>query len=67
MALSTLTSKGRITIPKPIRNQLGISPGDLLEFVTTPMGQIVLLPKPAAKKSKISPKSRSNTVDRTTS
>lgn len=47
MTLSTLTSKGQATIPKPVRDQLGIKPGDQIEFVTTPMGHIVLLPKTA--------------------
>ena len=29
---STITSKGRITIPVAVRRQLGLRPGDLVEF-----------------------------------
>lgn len=30
---STISSKGQVTVPQPIRNRLGISPGDRVEFV----------------------------------
>ena len=33
MTLATVTSKGQITIPKPVRLGLGISAGDQVEFV----------------------------------
>ena len=42
---STLTSKGQITIPKAIRDQLGLSEGDRLEFVLYPDGTLGLIPK----------------------
>lgn len=32
MATARITSKGQITIPKVIREQLGVRPGDSLEF-----------------------------------
>jgi len=32
MALATLTSKGQVTIPKAIRDSLGLKTGDKLEF-----------------------------------
>jgi antitoxin PrlF len=31
--LSTVSEKGQITVPKPLREQLGIHPGDRLELV----------------------------------
>ena len=31
--LSTVTTKGQVTIPKPLRDALGISPNDRVEFV----------------------------------
>jgi AbrB family looped-hinge helix DNA binding protein len=33
MSASKLTSKGQITIPKPVRDRLGLRPGDMVEFV----------------------------------
>ncbi len=32
MASATLTSKGQITIPKPVRDRMHLQPGDKLEF-----------------------------------
>lgn len=42
MSLSILTSKGQTTIPKKIREHLGLSPGDRLEFLITNEGNVVL-------------------------
>lgn len=33
MATATLTSKGRITLPKAVRERLGVDAGDKIEFV----------------------------------
>ncbi|NIR32559.1 MAG: AbrB/MazE/SpoVT family DNA-binding domain-containing protein [Gammaproteobacteria bacterium] len=44
MSTSTITSKGQTTIPKEIREQLGLSPGDRVEYVVEPDGRVVLLP-----------------------
>jgi len=33
MARARVTSKGQITIPKDIRERLGVGPGDMLEFL----------------------------------
>ncbi len=33
MTTATITSKGQVTIPAPVRNELHIGPGDRLEFV----------------------------------
>ena len=32
MATARITSKGQITIPKQVREQLGVEPGDALDF-----------------------------------
>ena len=32
MVLAKITSKGQITIPKEVRERLGVKPGDSLEF-----------------------------------
>jgi AbrB family looped-hinge helix DNA binding protein len=38
-----VTSKGQVTIPKPIRERLGIVPGDAVAFELAPDGRIVLV------------------------
>ena len=46
---SALTVKGQATIPKAIREHLGLGPGDRVKFFVHPDGSVVLLPKlPAA-------------------
>ncbi len=42
---SALTSKGQITIPKAIRDQLNLAPGDKVKFFIQPDGNLVILPK----------------------
>ncbi len=44
MAAVTLTSKGQTTIPKEIRDFLGIGPGDKLDFVVESDGRVILRP-----------------------
>ncbi len=39
MSAATLTSKGQITIPVEVRNDLGVGAGDRLEFVKQENGQ----------------------------
>jgi antitoxin PrlF len=39
---TTLTSKGQVTIPKPIRDALHLEPGSSVEFSVNPQGEIVL-------------------------
>ena len=41
---SALTSKGQATIPKPVREHLGLKPGDRVKFFMHPDGTVVLLP-----------------------
>nr|WP_294529599.1 AbrB/MazE/SpoVT family DNA-binding domain-containing protein [uncultured Rhodopila sp.] len=42
---SAVTSKGQMTIPKAIRDHLGLHPGDRVKFFLHPDGSVVLLPK----------------------
>ena len=37
-----VTSKGQVTIPKPVRDHLGIVPGSEVEFRMAPDGGIVI-------------------------
>jgi antitoxin PrlF len=37
-----VTSKGQVTIPKPVRDHLGIVPGSEVEFRSAPDGSIVV-------------------------
>jgi AbrB family looped-hinge helix DNA binding protein len=46
---SAVTTKGQATIPKAVRQHLGLKPGDRVKFFIHPDGSVVLLPKrPAA-------------------
>ncbi len=47
MPTRTLTTKGQITIPKEIREQLGLQTGHRVEFYFDPAGQVVLKPRNA--------------------
>lgn len=40
---TTVTSKGQVTIPKPVRDRLGIKPGNAVDFELTQDGRIVLV------------------------
>ena len=42
---SAITVKGQATIPKAIREHLGLRPGDRVKFFVHPDGSVVLLPK----------------------
>ena len=42
---SSITVKGQATIPKAIREHLGLHPGDRVKFFVHPDGSVVLLPK----------------------
>jgi antitoxin PrlF len=41
---STITKKGQATIPKAVREHLGVKPGDRIRFFIHPDGMVVLLP-----------------------
>jgi AbrB family looped-hinge helix DNA binding protein len=40
---TAVTSKGQVTIPKPIRNRLGIERGDAVEFELATDGRVVMV------------------------
>jgi antitoxin PrlF len=42
---SAITVKGQATIPKAVRERLGLKPGDRVKFFMHPDGSVVLLPK----------------------
>ena len=42
---SAITVKGQATIPKAIREHLGLKPGDRVKFFVHPDGSVALLPK----------------------
>jgi len=43
LATATMTSKGQITIPMPVRRALGVDAGDRIEFVETEKGQFAII------------------------
>jgi antitoxin PrlF len=55
---SAITVKGQATIPKPIREHLGLGPGDRVKFFVHPDGSVVLLPKLPASAARGIVKSR---------
>ena len=40
---TTVTSKGQVTIPKRVRDLLGIRPGSVIDFERGPDGRVVLV------------------------
>ncbi len=42
MPTATVTSKGQLTIPKSIRETLGIEAGDQIDFIITDRGDVVV-------------------------
>lgn len=54
---TTVTAKGQVTIPKAVRDMLGIVPGSKVDFKRAPDGSIVLVPandaKPASRFEKL--------------
>jgi AbrB family looped-hinge helix DNA binding protein len=45
MATATITSKGQVTIPKKIRDKLGLKPGDMLNFELESANTVVVTAK----------------------
>jgi AbrB family looped-hinge helix DNA binding protein len=50
---TNLTSKGQVTVPKSIRDYLGLKPGSPVIFERVPGGEVVL--RPAGKAAKRQP------------
>lgn len=46
---NNVTSKGQVTIPKKVRDRLGIVAGSAVAFELTDAGEVVLRPAPAPK------------------
>ena len=46
MSKATMTSKGQVTVPKEVRDDLGLTPGAVLTFARQPNGDYVLSTKP---------------------
>lgn len=46
---TTVTTKGQVTIPKRVRDCLGIVPGSLVEFELAPDGRVVMSKAGAAR------------------
>ena len=47
---ATITSKGQITLPKSLRDQLHLHTGDRVVFVTAEDGSVHLIPKHSSVK-----------------
>lgn len=45
VAVATMTSKGQVTLPKPIRDALRLKAGDRVAFTQRPDGSVVLEPE----------------------
>jgi len=48
--LATLTSKGQVTVPKPIRERLRLHAGDKLDFFLRDDGHMEVVPKKSSMK-----------------
>ncbi|NMM26229.1 MAG: AbrB/MazE/SpoVT family DNA-binding domain-containing protein [Glaciimonas sp.] len=44
MTTATVTSKGQVTIPAPVRAALGLESGSRIEFVQTEKGKYLIVP-----------------------
>lgn len=55
---TTLTSKGQVTIPKRIRDELRLLPGSPVEFSVNAAGEVVLHPAKPARSARRQPSDR---------
>lgn len=51
MAIATITSKGQVTIPKKIRDKLGLQAGDILSFNIESGDKITIKPEKASSET----------------
>jgi antitoxin PrlF len=65
---AAVTAKGQITLPKSIREHLGLQGGDRVKIFLHPDGSVVLLPKlpPSAMRGFVKPRSTPVTIDEMT-
>jgi antitoxin PrlF len=65
---SAITARGRVTIPKAIRERLGLQPGDRVKFFVDLDGGLILLPMlPAsALRGIVAPRGTPVTIDEMT-
>ncbi len=54
MAVSTLTSKGQLTVPREVRERLGVSQGDRITFRFDEHGRLFLEPEKTSEGPRIS-------------
>ncbi len=59
---TTLTSKGQVTIPKRIRDELQLLPGAPVEFSVNAAGEVVLHRARTAKNARRAPRDRFDAV-----
>ena len=55
---TTVTSKGQVTIPKRVRDHLGLGPGSAVEFELDADGRVIVRPVGRAAASRRSPVGR---------
>ncbi len=60
--MNAITSKGQVTIPKRVRERLGLQPGDKLGFDTLPDGRITIFRAEADGSAAPLPPSRFETL-----
>jgi AbrB family looped-hinge helix DNA binding protein len=66
VSTATITSKGQITLPKSVRDALGVGPGDRIEFVRQDDGAFHIAPVAGsvmALKGLITPPDRPVTIE----
>lgn len=48
---TTISTKGQITVPKPVRDRLHLKPGDAVKFFVEPDGSVRFMPATLPVKS----------------